>query len=65
MPAKRVPRPAEEVGWTVRMPASLAKRIRERAEALTAKGNGKWNGNMVMLKAINAAAETWDEESSK
>lgn len=65
MPAKRAPRPPEETGYTLRLPIALVARIRERALALTAKGEGKWTSGMVMQRAITDAAKTWDTESDK
>lgn len=60
-PKKAEATPDEEIGWTIRMPRALAERIKARAAALTAKGQGKWTGNMVVVDALNKAAAGWEE----
>jgi hypothetical protein len=53
----------EEIGWTIRMPRSLADKIKARAAALTAaSGGAKWTGNAVAVDALKKAAEGWGEE---
>lgn len=52
----------QSVGWTIRMPLALAAKVRARAVNLTARGQGKWTGNMVMVDAIANAVKTWGEE---
>lgn len=53
------------VGWTIRMPTELARRIKELARTLTAKGEGKWTGNMIAVRALERGLEALEGDAAK
>ena len=59
---RKPPRKRPGVGWTLRLPPALAKRVRARAAALNAREGGpRWSGNAVMVAAIERGLKSVGE----
>ncbi len=60
----KLPKGAEEVARTIRMPRNLWDAVSERSVTETAKGRGRWSANAIVVDAIRQAESGWGKESA-